>query len=344
MAKEDGVVKRVRNRKGKNAKMASVPTKLSKAPKATRLNQLDYDPNIFKTMKTGNVVDTFFSNKGGIPKACNFIVVGDPGVGKTTVCLDMLADVSLSGTGKAKPKVLFISAEMNEIDLYEYLERYPKFGDLDILFLADYTEENPKLVIEEMLKSGYDLVLGDSFVEIQETIKEECYMTTSQSEKWLIDLMCQHNKGNNAANAYTTFLMIQQMTKGGVFVGSNKLKHNTTGMLEIRFSTDGNINSPRFIEFSKNRRGNVLKRLYFDMSAKDNVHYNAKKWEMDIVNEQRLKDELDELVKEESAFDQLIAEARAASEETDKDADDIAQEVIDAATADIEKNEARIID
>ena len=305
--KADSATPRVR--KNKKKLQSLVPTKLSKRPKATRLNTLEYDQRIFETMKTGTIVDTFFSNKFGIPRACNFIVVGGPGSGKTTLGLDIIANAQNSPLNSERPpRVLFISGEMNEIDMFGYMERYPKFGDIDILFLGDYTEENPKLVIEEMLNEGYDLVLGDSFVEIQDTVKEACYMTSSASEKWLIDLMCIHNKGNNKRKSYTTFLMIQQMTKGGEFVGSNKLKHNTTGMLMLNISGEADRNVSRSIEFSKNRRGEVNKKLFFNLSVPNDIAYNEAKWKLDKESEERLNKEMDQLIKEASAFDDLLAQ------------------------------------
>jgi predicted ATP-dependent serine protease len=297
---QESVTPRKRNRKAKL--QATVATKLSKKPKAVKLANLDYDPSIFRTLHTGNIVDKFFSNKGGVPKACNFIVIGDPGVGKTTVGLDILADVQ----NTSNAKVLFISGEMNEVDMYEYMERFPKFGQIDIIFLADYVDENPKLVIEEMLQNGYDVVLGDSFVEIQDTVKEACYMTTSQSEKWLIDLMVQHNKGNNKRKAYTTFLMIQQVTKGGNFVGSNKLKHNTTGMLEIRFS-GGENSLLRYMEFTKNRRGSSMKKLWFSMNKPNDINWNMEKWQLDEDSRKRLDAELEGLAKEAEDFEKLLS-------------------------------------
>lgn len=296
---------RPRLRKSKKQRQAeAMPATLSKKPTAVRLKDVHYDPKIFIPMHTGTIVDKFFSNKGGIPRATNFIVVGDPGCGKTTIGLDLICDVQIVDP---KLKVLFISGEMNKIDMYEYMERYPKFGEIDILFLGDYVDENPKLVIEEMLASGYDLILGDSFVEIQDAVKEACFMTSTASEKWLIDLMCLHNEGNNKRKAYSTFLMIQQVTKGGKFVGSNKLKHNTTGMIEIRFagnSTD--TNSSRFIEFSKNRRGEVNKKLHFSLKQPKDVQYNENKWKMDEEARVRLESEIENLQEEAKAFDELL--------------------------------------
>lgn len=289
-----------RNRNKRKRAAANVPTELTRAPELVKLKKLQYDESIFETMRTYTVVDEFFSNKQGVPRACNFILIGDPGVGKTTVALDIVCDIQ-----KDNQKTLFISAEMNQIDMYEYMERFPKFGNIDILFLGDYTDENPKLVIEEVLKKGYDIVLGDSFAEIIDEIQESCFMSSKASEKWLIDLMLKHNKGENENKLYTTFIMIQQMTKGGKFVGSNKLKHNTTGMLEIRF--DGNSDAaPRYMEWSKNRRGSVGKKLYFTLDKTENVNYLEDKWIMEEENRNRMESELEALQREAEEFDAIL--------------------------------------
>ena len=201
--------------------------------KLVRINDLNYDPSLFEAWETGTHIDTMFSIKGGLPKATNWMVTGDPGVGKSTVTLDILANCQRAGA-----KVLFISAEMNRVDLYLYVERYPKFGDLDVLFPQDLGEGCPKQILEDQLKSGWDVGLMDSFVEIQEVIKEECSMSAKASEKWLLDLMYKHNLAENDSKSYTTFLNIQQMTKGGTFTGSRRLEHMLTGAMWIRFDED----------------------------------------------------------------------------------------------------------
>jgi len=82
--------------------------------------------------------------------------------------------------------------------------------------------------------------------------------------------MLSHNLGGNKNKKNTTFLAIQQVTKGGVFVGSNKLKHNTTGMLELRRG-DEDIN-PHMV-FTKNRRGQVQEKLFYSLSNSGDVDY-----------------------------------------------------------------------
>lgn len=237
-----------------------------KIPITVRMSDLSFDPSLFQTMRTGKEIDRLLSSDGGFPRSTNFMLVGDPGVGKSTVSMDILSDLKIRGHS-----VLFISGEMDRVDLYGYVKRYPKFGNLDILFLGEYVDLNPKEVIEGMLDHGYDVVLIDSFVEVQDTVKEAVGMSSNSAEKWLIDLMRKNNSGGNQKGAYTSFLCIQQVTKEGVFVGSNKLKHNTTGMMELRFTPEG----LRYVNFTKNRRGEVNRKLYYDLSSTGDVKYQS---------------------------------------------------------------------
>jgi hypothetical protein len=98
--------------------------------------------------------------------------------------------------------------------------------------------------------------------------------------------------------------MIQQVTKGGNFVGSNKLKHNTTGMMEIRYSNE--FKGDRYITFTKNRRGCEYDKLYFSLDKKDDVYYDMTRLQRDIDIKERLISEKDELMKEEILFNTLF--------------------------------------
>jgi len=291
---------RTRKRASKTKAEATVSNKLTKNIELVQLSKVKFDKRVFESMTGGKAIDKLFSTQGGIPRATNYIVIGDPGVGKSTVCLDIISDIK-----KQKQKVLFISGEMSRVDMYQYMQRYPKFGNIDILFLGEYTDENCKLVVEDVLDRGYDIVLGDSFVEIQDAVKETAGMTTGSAEKWLIDLMLKHNHGENKGNCYTSFLMIQQVTKGGNFVGSNKLKHNTTGMLEIRFTEEGG--QERYLTFTKNRRGDVYKKMYFSLAAEGDVLYNAERFMQEEANRKRLDEEMEELKKDSEAWDKIFA-------------------------------------
>ena len=274
------------------------PDYIEKPLELVRMKHQEFPDDLFVPMSTGKPVDLLFTNDGGIPKACNFMLIGDPGVGKSTVSLDILSDLALKDF-----KVLFISAEMTRIDLYGYVKRFPKFGEVDILFIGEYCDSNPKTVIEQALLPGYDIVLIDSFAEVQEDIKEALKLSAAGSEKWLIDLMISHNLGNNTIKKNTTFIAIQQVTKGGVFVGSNKLKHNTTGMLELRLDQDSGSS---YMVFAKNRRGSVGKRMFYSLSASGDVEYDLKRFSNDEDARVALNHERTLLDHEEGAFDELF--------------------------------------
>jgi predicted ATP-dependent serine protease len=288
------------------------PQFIDKPLELVKMKDQHFSPDLFIPMKTGKPVDIVFTNEGGVPKACNFMIVGDPGVGKSTVALDILSDLALAGY-----RCLFISAEMTRIDLYGYVQRYPKFGNVDILFTGEYCDSNPKTVIENALKPGYDVVLIDSFAEVQEDIKEVLRTSTMGAEKWIIDIMVSNNLGNNDTNTNTTFLVIQQVTKGGVFVGSNKLKHNTTGMLELRFDSQ----TTQYLVFSKNRRGSSGKRMFYSLAETGDVKYDIKRFTNDEEAREAMTKERKLLEEESAAFDKTFGFGEFA-DDADEEFDD----------------------
>lgn len=269
--------------------------------KTVKMNDVEFDPNIFIPMKTNTPLDYMFSTKGGIFPGTNYMVIGDPGIGKSTITLDILSNISNSNNRK----VLFISGEMTRIDMFDYVQRYPKFGDIDTIFLGEYLDEDPQQVIETIFSKGYDLILTDSFIEVQEAVQAASRMNRTQAEKWLIDLMVKHNQADNEAKKYTSFLMIQQVTKGGNFVGSNKLKHNTTGMMEIRYSNE--FSGDRYITFTKNRRGGKYDRIFFSLDKADDVHYDMDRLQRDLDIKERIAKEKETLLKEEELFEKLFS-------------------------------------
>ena len=250
--------------------------------KIVRMRNVNFDPDLFRNYMTGTVLDELLCSYKGLPKGVNYMVIGDPGVGKTTIILDILSDISRVQPGV---KVLFISAEMNEIDLAIYVQRFPKFQDLDILFVEPNFEEGCQThnleVITNVLKQGWDIVAIDSFYELQGIVKEEEQITLKKAESVLLSLIKQQNKADNDSAVNTTFLTIQQVTKTGAFLGSNRLKHSITAMMELRLDNPKNIYSDRYAIFTKHRRGDVGVRLYYDLSATGDVFYDEERYTQD---------------------------------------------------------------
>lgn len=247
-----------------------------------KMKDIQFEKGLFENWMTGKIMDELLCSYKGLPKGVNYMVIGDPGVGKTTIILDLLSDLSLYNSAN----VLFVSAEMNEIDLAIYVQRFPKFQNLDILFVEGEFEQEPHSCktlerLSAILDQGWDVVAIDSFYELQGIIKEEENITLKKAESMLLSLMKQQSKGGNSKSINTTFLTIQQVTKSGAFVGSNRLKHSITAMMELRLENPKNIYSDRYAVFTKHRRGDVGVRLYYDLGATGDVFYNEERYRND---------------------------------------------------------------
>ncbi len=245
-----------------------------------KMRDITFDRGLFINYHTGTVLDELLCSYNGLPKGVNYMIIGDPGVGKTTIILDMLANI-----GKLEPgaRILFISAEMNEIDLAIYVQRYPKFNDIDILFIEGGFDESSHCFekVSNILEQGWDIVAIDSFHELQGVVKEEENVTLKKAESMLLSLIKQQNKAHNDRGVNTTFLTIQQVTKTGAFVGSNRLKHMITAMMELRLDNAKNIYSNRYIVFSKHRRGDVGVKLYYNLSTTGDVFFDEQRYNQD---------------------------------------------------------------
>ncbi|MBQ1722774.1 MAG: AAA family ATPase [Muribaculaceae bacterium] len=246
-----------------------------------KMRDVRFEPGLFVNFSSGTVLDNLLCSYQGLPKGVNYMIIGDPGVGKTTIILDLIANIARHTAGT---RILFISAEMNEIDLAVYVQRYPKFGDLNIMFVeADFEGERHHLKeIDDVLQQGWDIVAIDSFHELQGIVKEEENITMRLAETKLLSLIKRHNKADNDTGTNTTFLTIQQVTKSGAFIGSNRLKHMITAMMELRLDNPKNIYSDRYVVFSKHRRGDVGVKLYYNLSSTGDVSFDEQRYRQEL--------------------------------------------------------------
>jgi len=276
-------------------------TKVRKKPivvNLTKLDDLNIDDSLFKSLLTDTVFDQFCSNDGGFLPGTNVMFAAGAGLGKTTVGVELIS--KLQDAGK---KVLFISAEMNKIDMSRYLQRFPHWGQIPMLFMSDYSETSSKDVIEKVLEQGWDLVFTDSFSEVCDQVKEDSSISRNAAEKWFLQLMDLHNTANNKAKIYTTFLTVLQVGKSGTFVGSNKLKHMSSAMIHMEWCGAEN-SGRRYMYFSKNRVGHVGKKLYYNLS--NGVNFDEERYIRDLQNDITIEKEREQLTAESSAFDVLF--------------------------------------
>ena len=273
--------------------------KLEKAVNSVvEINQLDF-PN-FQLLRTGTFIDALLSDheeEGGLYTGTVTIVVGESGVGKSTVMLDVLANIK-----QANPdaNILYVSSEMTRNDIYFYKQKTPIIGDIPTLLMMDYIKTgNMDQVIEQVAFNGdYDVVLLDSFQDMVVKFKDVLGWKATYAETWLTNVMI-----DAADKMGIAVLAIQHLTKGGTYVGSTYLKHATTAMLEFRFDSEG----ARYLEFSKNRRGggNINKPLYYTLEN-GKIKYDKARFEGTQVAKQIESTEMERKQQAEETFNQLF--------------------------------------
>jgi len=149
-----------------------------------------YDDNLFVPMKTGiDVLDEFWSSKNGVMPSTITMVVGDAGVGKTTMLMVLLSHLQKNGYN-----CLFVSAEMDEIDFADYCFRFEEFKDVPMLF-PEF--DGPDIVdqLNDALETGYDVVVIDSFVELKELICDQRNITKSRASNFITSIMKKYKGG-----------------------------------------------------------------------------------------------------------------------------------------------------
>jgi len=233
----------------------------------------------FKLHKTGKSIDDLFSDHeegGGLYGGTVNIVIGESGVGKSTLLLDTLAAIQNQNPAA---KVLYISSEMTRNDILFYYKKTPSIAKVPTLLLMDYVKSGQMdQVIMKTLNGDYDIILIDSHQDILVKLKEVMGWKSTFAESWLTNIMI-----DAAEKSGTAIMAIQHMTKGGQYVGSTYLKHATTSMMEILFDDAGQ----RYVRFSKNRRGGsaVGKRMYFRLEDGEVVYDTARFKETEELRE-----------------------------------------------------------
>lgn len=276
----------------------------------TRLRDINFDPRIFEPIKTGTYLDKFVSYKEGFMPGVNIMLTGDPGVGKSSNLMEILVNVKQNEPTK---KVLYISAEMNELDVKEFEQYYPGLEDVDFLYIGNYVTDpdlniRPYQALISILNKGWDMVVMDSIVEVQSMIQEDLNFTSKKGEKWMLDLMKKHNSGHNKTNAFTTFLCIQQMNKGGTYVGSKRLEHMTSAFLTLCW--DKKEKGKRYMMFEKNRKGKEKVKLYYSFDKVKGIVYDETRHDKEMMILERLQTPSEFGVEEFdlSSFETLFAE------------------------------------
>lgn len=256
--------------------MAQAVEELVEDPEIFEIGSMEFPD--FRKFRTGTVFDQLMSDhdpEGGVFSGTANVVIGESGVGKSTVTLDMLAKIKAQDP---TAKILYISSEMTRNDLYFYYRKMPIIETIPTLLVMDYLMGRFDKTLEKAINGDHDVILIDSHQDIIVKLKDVLGWKSTRAETWLTNLIIEAADKRGKA-----IFAIQHMTKGGEYVGSTYLKHATTSMMELKFDDAGR----RFVEFSKNRRGGSLvgKRMYYSL-VQGEVRWDETAWRQEtLVNE-----------------------------------------------------------
>ena len=238
-----------------------------------KVNEIQTHANLQSPLRTGTVIDQLFSiNKGIMPSSITMIP-GQAGIGKTTVCIDILKTVKIQNPSA---RVLFISVEMNKVHLYRYSKRL-NFGEIPICIFD--LEQNILQQLNEILAQSWDLVLIDSFQQLVNLISVYDKISSRQAELQVIKSLDACRLGENEKGVNTAFLCTMHMTKSDHFAGSAYIKFMIDGMLELKKDEENEF--LKYMSFSKNRDGKTGVKLYYSI-AEHGIEYNMGRYNEDI--------------------------------------------------------------
>lgn len=176
--------------------------------------------------------------------------------------LHILNEVKKTNTDS---KMLYISAgEMRADEVADIARYYPGLLDNVHLLFANQAilkGEQFHKVVECELQTGYDIVVIDSWAALSDVVGDELNVRGKGTETWFLRILDKNNMAHNDAKKFTSFLIIQQVTKGGVFAGSNYLKHMTQAFAYLR--RDEKQKGKTYMVFEKNRVGVEQVKLYY---------------------------------------------------------------------------------
>jgi len=188
---------------------------------------------------------------GGIVPGSVILIGGDPGIGKSTICLQICAELSLSGK-----KILYVSGEESIAQMRLRANRLSSLHKQDGLFIVNQTDIS--LIGESIKKVSADIVIIDSIQVMFNPEFDSSPGSVSQVRDCAGYLM-RIAKAENIA-----MFIIGHVTKEGSLAGPKVLEHIVDTVLYFegdRYSTY------RVLRAQKNRFGSTNEIGVFEMAS-----------------------------------------------------------------------------
>lgn len=214
--------------------------------------------NEFETSITGiESLDNLFSSQKGLIKGSINLLSGDPGIGKSTLLLQLAGIFAQqkNSTGELK-KVIYVSAEESAGQI---AQRGRRLGvPLDKIYILNSAELESIINIITNPEHKPDLLIVDSIQSIYSVQLQSTPGSVSQVKE-CASVIARHTK----ANHIDTFI-IGQVTKDGDVAGPQVLEHIVDSVLFFE-GANGDKSEYKILRAHKNRYGSTHEIALFKM-------------------------------------------------------------------------------
>jgi DNA repair protein RadA/Sms len=183
---------------------------------------------------------------GGLVKGSVVLLSGEPGIGKSTLLLQVLGRYSKNSN------VLYLSGEESESQIKSRANRISSGNDVDIISSSDI---DASLAIFK----NYDVIAIDSIQTMKTSEIGSVQGTISQIRESL-NRIIPIAKENNIS-----FIIVGHVNKDGKIAGPKMLEHMVDTLIEFEGSKE---QDSRILRSSKNRFGSINEIGIFEMSSK----------------------------------------------------------------------------
>lgn len=185
----------------------------------------------------------------GIRQGGMYLLAGEPGIGKSTVVLQLLADIHPS----EQLRFGYFSWEETISQVQERWERVRGSSSLHIdIFHTTHLED----ILATMEEQQYNGIIVDSIQMIESSASDSSAGTPAQVR------VCSEKLSDACKQTNTTWRIIGHVTKGGEIAGPKYLEHIVDVVLYLEGDRRGQY---RFLRCSKNRFGSTEEVGVFEM-------------------------------------------------------------------------------
>lgn len=196
----------------------------------------------FKPLSTKiKEVDDIFSELGGVIPSQVVMISGNPGAGKTTLCLAIAACLS------SQTEVAFISLEMSDFQLANQSKKIPGFGR--IMITDDF---DPQETMNQIRKMKPGLIILDSIQKAARKMKDQegKSLPFDRAQYMIVEMFTKYAK-----ETWTPVFLIGHCDKSGNYKGPSDLLHDVDSHLMVSYDKEMDL---RTFGFGKNRFGGLM--------------------------------------------------------------------------------------